>query len=70
MTVDGDPTQSLNFSGTGGGQVINHGWIRVSEGGFAILAAPYVENTGFIKADLHRATKALVWRLNGPTSEP
>src|SRR5215469_13581576 len=52
MTVDGDPTQSLDFSGTGGGQVINHGSIQVSEGGFAILAAPYVENTGFIKADL------------------
>src|SRR6516162_5425847 len=52
MTVDGDPTQSLDFSGSGPGQVINHGSIHVSEGGFAILAAPYVENTGFIKADL------------------
>ena len=40
MTVDGDPTQSLSFSGVGGGQVINHGSIQVSEGGFAILAAP------------------------------
>jgi filamentous hemagglutinin family protein len=52
MTVDGDPTQSLDFTASGSGQVINHGSIRVSEGGFAILAAPYVENTGFIKADL------------------
>src|SRR5215472_2925227 len=52
MTVDGDPTQSLDFTGSGSGQVINHGSIRVSEGGFAILAAPFVENTGFIKADL------------------
>jgi hypothetical protein len=40
MTVDGDPTQSLDFSGVGAGQVINHGSIQVSEGGFAILAAP------------------------------
>ena len=32
--------------------MINHGSIQVSEGCLAILAAPYVENTGFIKADL------------------
>ena len=32
--------------------MINQGSIQVSDGGFAILAAPYVENTGFIKADL------------------
>ena len=32
--------------------MINQGSIQVSNGGFAILAAPYVENTGFIKADL------------------
>src|SRR5690349_890735 len=52
MTVDGDPTKSLDFKGSGHGQVINQGKIQVSDGGFAILAAPYVENTGFIKADL------------------
>ena len=52
MTIDGDPSQNASFSGSGSGQVINRGRIEVSNGGFAILAAPYVENTGFIKADL------------------
>src|SRR5215475_13941241 len=52
MTVDGDPTKKLDFKGSGRGQVINQGSIQVSDGGFAILAAPYVENTGFIKAEL------------------
>ena len=32
--------------------VVNQGTISISNGGFAILAAPYVQNTGFIKADL------------------
>ena len=41
-----------NFSGSGSAAVINQGSISVSNGGFAILAAPYVQNTGFIKADL------------------
>lgn len=35
-------------------KVINHGTIQVSPGGFAILAAPYVENTGLIQANLGR----------------
>ena len=52
MTVNGDPTQAASYSGTGYGAVINQGSISVSNGGFAILAAPYVQNTGFIKADL------------------
>jgi len=43
---------SHNFSGDGYGSIINNGNITVSGGGFAVLAAPYVENTGFIKADL------------------
>ena len=52
MTIDGDPTKKIDVKGSGAGQVINQGSIQVSNGGFAILAAPYVENTGFIKADL------------------
>ena len=52
MTVNGDPTQAASYSGLGYGAVINQGSISVSNGGFAILAAPYVQNTGFIKADL------------------
>src|SRR5690242_15564925 len=52
MTATGDPTQVSSYSGTGYGAVINQGSISVSNGGFAILAAPYVQNTGFIKADL------------------
>src|SRR6266481_1164077 len=52
MTVNGDPTKAASYSGSGSGQVINQGSIQVSNGGFAILAAPYVQNTGFIKADL------------------
>ncbi|QKQ26060.1 filamentous hemagglutinin N-terminal domain-containing protein [Candidatus Reidiella endopervernicosa] len=42
----------FSFIGSGTGNVINHGYITVSEGGFAILAAPYVENTGYVQADL------------------
>ena len=52
MTIDGDPTKKIDVKGSGSGKVINQGSIQVSNGGFAILAAPYVENTGFIKADL------------------
>ena len=54
MTIDGNANQFANFSAPSGsgGSVINQGSITVSNGGFAILAAPYVQNTGFIKADL------------------
>src|SRR5258708_27105830 len=52
MTVNGNPTQAASYSGSGYGAVVNQGSISVSNGGFAILAAPYVQNTGFIKADL------------------
>ena len=54
MTIDGNANQLANFSAPSGsgGSVINQGSITVSNGGFAILAAPYVQNTGFIKADL------------------
>jgi len=54
MTIDGNANQFANFSAPSGsgGSVINQGQITVSNGGFAILAAPYVQNTGFIKADL------------------
>jgi filamentous hemagglutinin family protein len=44
--------RSFTFSGDGYGSVINNGNITVSDGGFAVLAAPNVENNGFIKADL------------------
>jgi filamentous hemagglutinin family protein len=41
------------FSGNGEyASIINEGNITVSDGGFAVLAAPNVENHGFIKADL------------------
>lgn len=46
------PEGVFNFSGNGYGQVINQGNITVSPGGFAVLAAPYVENTGMITANL------------------
>ncbi|MFT7530494.1 MAG: filamentous hemagglutinin family protein [Gammaproteobacteria bacterium] len=36
------------------GSVINHGNINVSPGGFAVLAAPFVSNTGLIEANLGR----------------
>jgi len=49
VTSDGG---SFSFSGTGYGTVLNSGSIHVSDGGFAVLAAPYVANTGFIKANL------------------
>ncbi len=44
--------ETYSFSGSGYGTIINNGSITVSDGGFAVLAAPYVENNGFIKADL------------------
>ena len=54
MSISGDPNQLASYSAPAGsgGAVINQGSITVSNGGFAILAAPYVQNTGFIKADL------------------
>ncbi|NDF11655.1 MAG: filamentous hemagglutinin N-terminal domain-containing protein, partial [Proteobacteria bacterium] len=42
------------FSGAETGKVINQGDIKVSRGGFAILAAPEVANEGFIRANLGR----------------
>gem|GEM_PF-5744216 len=49
VAVDGD---KFGFSGDGYGQVVNQGSIKVSDGGFAILAAPYVSNAGVIEANL------------------
>ena len=43
---------SHDFSSKAYGSIINEGNITVSDGGFAVLAAPYVKNSGFIKADL------------------
>ncbi len=40
------------FTNDGYGSIVNDGDITVSDGGFAVLAAPYVENNGYIKADL------------------
>ena len=48
----------FDFSGSGFGEVINQGTINVSDGGFAVLAAPYVENSGVIRADLGSITLA------------
>ncbi|MFQ5783985.1 MAG: filamentous hemagglutinin N-terminal domain-containing protein [Alphaproteobacteria bacterium] len=50
--VIADDGQSFSLSGDGYGQVINRGAIDVSAGGFAVLAAPYVENAGVVRADL------------------
>jgi filamentous hemagglutinin family protein len=50
-----DLESSYRFSGNGGDNyaaIVNNGDITVSDGGFAVLAAPYVENNGLIKADL------------------
>jgi len=49
VAIDGD---SFSFSGDGYGRVVNQGNIKVSDGGFAILAAPYVSNAGVIEANL------------------
>jgi filamentous hemagglutinin family protein len=43
---------SHDFNSEGYDSIINEGNIIVSDGGFAVLAAPYVKNSGFIKADL------------------
>lgn len=40
------------FDGSGYGEIVNNGTITVSNGGFAVLAAPHVENNGYIQADL------------------
>src|SRR5579871_6120402 len=60
MSVDGNVSGLSNFSAPSGsgGSVINQGSITVSNGGFAILAAPYVQNTGFIQANLGTVTLA------------
>lgn len=49
ITEDGS---RLSFSGNGYGTVLNQGVINVSDGGFAVLAAPHVANTGVIQANL------------------
>jgi len=50
-----DLESSYRFSDNGEDNyaaIVNNGDITVSDGGFAVLAAPYVENNGLIKADL------------------
>ena len=42
----------FSFRNAGYAQIINDGAITVSDGGFAILAAPYVANSGVITANL------------------
>ncbi len=49
VTEDGS---GFSFSGHDYGQVLNQGVINVSDGGFAVLAAPYVANTGVVQANL------------------
>jgi filamentous hemagglutinin family protein len=62
-------TNKLHFSGVGSGQVSNAGVIAVGEGGYVVLTAQSVENTGNIQAQLgqvHLASgKAFVIDLNG-----
>lgn len=64
-----EETDDYTLSNFGDASVINEGEIIVSEGGFAVLAAPYVENTGVIKADLGRidlaSTTAMTIDLRG-----
>ncbi len=61
--------EQYSFSGATAGSVVNHGSITVSDGGFAILAAPEVHNTGVIQADLGEihlaATTAYTLDLRG-----
>ena len=52
LTSLDENTGQMTFANDNGGKVINHGNITVSDGGFAVLAAPYVENTGYIQANL------------------
>jgi filamentous hemagglutinin family protein len=49
---DYETIDSVKLSGYGDASVINEGKIKVSDGGFAVLAAPEVVNKGFIQADL------------------
>ncbi len=53
-----DENGKANFSNIGNASVINSGDITVSDGGFAVLAAPRVENLGTIKANLGRVELA------------
>jgi filamentous hemagglutinin family protein len=66
IEFSGDEAKLSNF---GDASIINEGNINVSDGGFAILAAPYVENAGVIKADLGRivlaSTTAMTVDLRG-----
>lgn len=56
VTVNGD---KYSFTGTNGlTSVINKGDITVSQGGFAVLAAPNVENSGVVLADLGKIVLA------------
>ena len=57
------------FTGADKGIIANYGNINVSNGGFAVLAAPQVNNAGFIQANLGRielaSTTALTLDLRG-----
>jgi len=57
------------FTGADAGIVANFGNINVSNGGFAVLAAPQVNNAGYIQANLGRielaSTTALTLDLRG-----
>ncbi len=44
--------EGFRFEDGAAASVINHGNIQVSPGGFAVLVAPHVANTGLIQADL------------------
>ncbi|MCP5361349.1 MAG: filamentous hemagglutinin N-terminal domain-containing protein [Hyphomicrobiales bacterium] len=49
FTREGD---KIAFTGDSNAAVINRGDIIVSDGGFAVLAAPYVSNEGLVRANL------------------
>ena len=52
MTMTAIRRKKIESQRLGHGAGDQPGLDPVSNGGFAILAAPYVQNTGFIKADL------------------
>ncbi len=51
VSFDGN---KISFSNSGDASIINNGNITVSNGGWAVLAAPNVENNGVVVADLGR----------------
>jgi filamentous hemagglutinin family protein len=56
-----------SFSGGGAGAVSNHGSINAAPGGYVLLAAPQVTNTGAIT---QRPARSACWRARASRSTP